>query len=209
MLSLVEEKALYKQGYRFVAGIDEVGRGPLAGPVMAAAVVMPPRIRKSKWSDAVRDSKLLTSQQREELFEPIKEHAISYGIGMISVQTIDMHGIAKAVRLAMKQAVEQLSPSADFLLVDYFTIPELKLPQKGVVEGDGVCFSIACASILAKVARDRIMVEMDRVYRGYGFARHKGYGTREHLECLRKLGPCQIHRRSFSPVRECLPDDRP
>jgi len=127
---------------------------------------------------------------------------VSYGIGMISSQTIDIQGIAKATRLAMKQAVDQLSPSADYLLIDYFRLPEVKLPQKGVIEGDSICFSIACASIIAKVTRDRVMVEFDKIYPGYGLADHKGYGTRRHLECLQRLGPCPIHRRSFQPVQE-------
>ena len=202
MLSIAEEKALYLQGYRYIAGIDEAGRGPLAGPVVAAAVILPKRIKLSNWVDKVKDSKLLTPSQREYLFDLIKEMVVSYGIGMISSQTIDIQGIAKATRLAMKQAVDQLSPSADYLLIDYFRLPEVKLPQKGVIEGDSICFSIACASIIAKVTRDRVMVEFDKIYPGYGLADHKGYGTRRHLECLQRLGPCPIHRRSFQPVQE-------
>jgi ribonuclease HII len=204
MLSFTEEKALYSQGYKYVAGIDEVGRGPLAGPVVAAAIVLPKRIKRSDWSEKVKDSKLLTASRREYLFEYIKESSISYGIGSINSQTIDLKGIAAATRLAMKQAVEQLSPPADYLLIDYVKLPEVKLPQKGVVEGDSICFSIACASIIAKVTRDHMMVELDKEYPGYGLANHKGYGTKEHLECLQKLGPCPIHRRSFQPVQEAL-----
>jgi len=208
MLSLAEEKALYAQGYRYVAGIDEAGRGPLAGPVVAAAVVLPKRIKRSVWVEKVKDSKLLTPLQRENLFDSIKDTVISFGIGMISSQTIDIQGIAKATRLAMKQAVDQLSPPAEYLLIDYFKLPEVRLPQKGVIEGDSICFSIACASIIAKVVRDRLMVEFDKLYPGYGLADHKGYGTRKHLECLRRLGPCPIHRRSFQPVQEAaLTDD--
>jgi len=204
MLSFTEEKVLYSQGYKYVAGIDEVGRGPLAGPVVAVAIVLPKRVKRSDWSEKVKDSKLLTASRREYLFEYIKESSISFGIGLISSQTIDLKGIAVATRLAMKQAVEQLSPPADYLLIDYVNLPEVKLPQKGVVEGDSICFSIACASIIAKVTRDRMMVEFDKEYPGYGLANHKGYGTKEHLKCLQKLGPCPIHRRSFQPVLEAL-----
>lgn len=206
MLSLAEEQTLYAQGYRYVAGIDEVGRGPLAGPVMAAAVILPQTIKPTKWADKIKDSKQLTAIQRENLVEYIKDLAISYGVGMINSQTIDIRGIAKATRLAMVQAVNQVSPSPDYVLIDYFTVPELKFPQKGVVEGDSICFSIACASIIAKVTRDKIMIELDDLYPGYGFANHKGYGTREHLKCLQKLGPCPIHRLSFQPVKEATVD---
>jgi ribonuclease HII len=206
MLSLDEEKALQAKGYSYIAGIDEVGRGPLAGPVVAAAVIMPPKIKHTAWLDGVRDRKLLSPAQRERLYNQIKGIAISSGIGMVSSQTIDIQGIAKATRIAMKQAVEQLTPKPDFLLIDYVKLPEVTIPQKGVVEGDSICFSIACASIIAKVTRDRLMVEMDTTYPGYGLANHKGYGTKEHLECLQRLGPCPIHRRSFQPVKDAAGD---
>jgi ribonuclease HII len=202
MLSLAEEKAARNKGYNYIAGIDEVGRGPLAGPVVAAAVILPPKIKRALWLHNIRDSKLLSASQRERLYDRIKEIAVSSGVGMISSQTIDIQGIAKATRLAMKQAVEILIPQPDFLLIDYIKLPEVSLPQKGVVEGDSVCFSIACASIIAKVTRDRLMIELDAVYPGYGLANHKGYGTKEHLDCLRRLGPCPIHRRSFQPVKD-------
>jgi ribonuclease HII len=123
---------------------------------------------------------------------------------MTTHQLIDSQGIAKATRLAMKQAVEQLSPAPQSLLIDYFRLPEISLPQKGITNGDDLCFSIACASIIAKVARDRLMVEFDRLYPGYGLAQHKGYGTRQHFACLSRLGACPIHRRSFRPVREVM-----
>jgi ribonuclease HII len=206
MLSLAEEKALQVKGYNHIAGIDEVGRGPLAGPVVAAAVIMPPKIKRAAWLDDVRDSKLLSPSQRERLYDRIKEVVISSGIGMVSSQSIDIQGIARATRLAMKQAVEQLAPKPDFLLIDYVKLPEVSLPQKGVVEGDSICFSIACASIIAKVTRDRLMVELDSIYPGYGLANHKGYGTKKHLECLQRLGPCPIHRRSFQPVKDAAGD---
>lgn len=206
MLSLSEEKSLYTRGYLYVAGIDEVGRGPLAGPVMAAAVVLPKKMQHTKWMDLIKDSKLLTAIQREKLYKDITDCAVSYGVGMINSHTIDVRGIATATRLAMVQAVKQITPPADYALIDYVTVPELKLPQKGVKEGDSTCFSIACASIIAKVTRDKIMVEFDNLYPGYGFASHKGYGTREHLRCLQRLGPCPIHRRSFQPVKEIIFD---
>jgi len=209
MLSLTEEKSLYKLGFQYVAGIDEVGRGPLAGPVVAAAVIMPKRFKRSEWVEQVKDSKLLSSSQRERLYTHIVNIAIGFGIGIISSQIIDKQGIAKATRLAMMQAVEQCNPSPVYLLIDYIKLPEVSLPQKGVVNGDSICFSIACASILAKVTRDHIMVELDKDYPGYGMARHKGYGTKEHMDSLTRLGPCFIHRRSFQPVKETIRFDKP
>ncbi|MBI4266959.1 MAG: ribonuclease HII [Chloroflexi bacterium] len=199
--SFAEEKSLLGRGYRLIAGIDEVGRGALAGPVMAAAVVLPGAI-KARWLREVRDSKQLTPPRREYLAEQIRWLAVAIGIGEASREVIDSQGIAKATRLAMKSAVEKLSPAPDYLLIDYFQLPEVALPQKGVPEGDTLCLSIACASIVAKVARDHKMIELDKVYPGYGLAEHKGYGTEAHLACLRRLGPCPIHRRSFQPVRE-------
>jgi ribonuclease HII len=203
MPSFAEEEILAAQGYQRIAGIDEVGRGALAGPVVAAAVILPRHI-DAPWLSEVRDSKQLTPAKRELLFHRIHEVAISIGVGLTPHHLIDAHGIVKATRLAMKLAVERLSPPAESLLIDYMRLPEVRLPQKGITNGDSLCFSIACASIIAKVARDRLMVEFDRIYPGYGLAQHKGYGTREHLECLTRLGPCPIHRQSFKPVREIM-----
>ena len=197
--SFLEENRLRRQGYRLIAGVDEVGRGALAGPVMAAAVILPPKLRAS-WSDKVRDSKFLSPEQRESLFGPIREAAVSFGVGSVDSWTIGSIGIARATQIAMAQAIGQLSPPAEALLIDYFELPDTRLPQKGVENGDTLCFSIACASIVAKVTRDRLMSEFDSTYPGYLFRRHKGYGTAEHVECLRKLGPCPIHRRNFQPV---------
>ena len=197
--SFLEENRLRRQGYRLIAGVDEVGRGALAGPVMAAAVILPPKL-KTPWSDRVRDSKFLSHEQRESLFDPIREVAVSFGVGSVDSWTIGSIGIARATQIAMAQAIGQLSPPAEALLIDYFELPDTKLPQKGVEDGDTLCFSIACASIVAKVTRDRLMSEFDSTYPGYLFSRHKGYGTAEHVECLRKLGPCPIHRRNFQPV---------
>jgi ribonuclease HII len=204
--TFAEEKTLITSGYTLIAGVDEVGRGALIGPVMAAAVILPLKFR-AKWRSKVRDSKQLTAPVREELSGYIRETAVSFGVGSASNEIIDSLGIAVATRLAMKDAVEQLSPPAEYLLIDFVKLTEVPLPQKGIVDGDGLCFSIACASIVAKVARDKIMVELEQVYPGYGLAWHKGYGTREHLDCLKKLGPCPIHRRSFGPVREVISQD--
>ena len=173
------------------------------GPVVAAAVILPHNI-KAHWRDRVRESKQLNTNTRELLFDCIHEIAISVGIGVSSSDVIDALGIIKATRLAMKSAIGQLVPEPQYLLIDYMLLPEVSLPQKGITDGDSLCFSIACASIVAKVTRDRIVVEMDRAYPGYGLAKHKGYGTREHLACLRRHGPCPIHRRSFRPVREMI-----
>ena len=197
--TFAEEKALHSQGYRLIAGVDEAGRGALAGPVMAAAVILPCGIR-AEWLDRVRDSKMLSPQQRELLFDYINDSAISLAFAMSDNEVIDASGIARATRLAMKSAVEKLSPEPQHLLIDYFSLPEVTLPQKGVTDGDSLCYSIACASIVAKVARDRLMVQLDSLYPGYGLARHKGYGTREHLAGLEKLGPSPIHRLTFRPV---------
>jgi len=201
--SFAEEKILEAQGYRLIAGIDEVGRGALAGPVVAAAVILPCGIN-TPWLDQVRDSKLLSPAKRELLFHNIHQIAISIGISLAPPEIIDTQGIITATRLAMKLAIEQLSPPPESLLIDYMRLPEVPLPQKGITNGDRLCFSIACASIIAKVARDRLMIELDRTYPGYGLAQHKGYGTEKHLSCLRQLGPCPIHRQSFKPVRDII-----
>lgn len=201
--SFAEEKILQAQGYRFIAGIDEVGRGALAGPVAAAAVILPLRIRAG-WLKLVRDSKQLTPEKREVLSHYIHKVAVAIGIGFVSSELIDKRGIVKATHQAMRLAVKQLLPPAETLLIDYLHLPGVKLPQKGVTDGDSLCISIACASIVAKVARDRLMVELDKTYYGYGLAQHKGYGTEEHLACLQRLGPCAIHRRSFNPVKDMI-----
>jgi ribonuclease HII len=203
MPSFGEEKILEAQGYRYIAGIDEAGRGALAGPVVAAAVILPTN-KSLPFITQVRDSKKLTPLKRESLFHNIHESAVALGIGMSGLDIIDALGIVEATRLAMKSAVEQLSPPADYILVDYMRLPEVNLPQKGITHGDDLSYSIACASIIAKVSRDRLMMKLDEEYSGYGLANHKGYGTREHVECLRRLGPCPIHRRTFSPVREMM-----
>jgi len=201
--SFAEEKLLRAQGLIYIAGVDEVGRGALMGPVMAAAVILPDNC-KGKWKSRVRDSKQLLPKEREYLYPFIKEAAVSVGVGESSNEVIDSVGIARATRLAMISAIGQLVPQPQFVLIDYFILKEIVLPQKGVVDGDSLCFSIACASIIAKVTRDRLVTAMDKDYPGYGFAEHKGYGTRQHLKCLRDKGPCRLHRRSFSPVSEMI-----
>jgi ribonuclease HII len=201
--SFTEEKGLEAEGYRLIAGVDEVGRGALAGPVVAAAVILPSEVN-APWLEEVKESKQLTPSRRELLFQHIQEVAISVGIGISDSELIDTQGIIRATRLAMLQAIEQLSPSPQCLLIDYMLLPESALPQKGIKGGDSRCFSIACASIMAKVTRDRLMTELDKVYPGYGLAEHKGYGTKEHLASLRRLGPSPIHRRSFQPIKDII-----
>lgn len=199
--SLVEENGLSSRGYHLIAGVDEAGRGALAGPVVAAAVILP-QCPDFPWLKSVRDSKEIPSAKRESLFSLITQEAVSFGIGVIDHQIIDSIGILKATRLAMCQAVEQLTCLPDFLLIDFLTLPQLKISQKPIIRGDKLCLSIACASIVAKVTRDRIMVELDQLHPGYGFANHKGYGTKQHVSCLHQHGPSPIHRRYFAPVRE-------
>ena len=201
--SFAEEEALAAQGYEYIAGVDEVGCGALAGPVVAAAVILPFPI-DAPWLDQIRDSKQLRPEIRESLSYHIRHIAISVGIGTAPHKFIDTHGLSKARRLAMKLAIGQLSPPPESLLIDYIRLPEVPLPQKGITNGDSLCFSIACASIIAKVARDRLMTELDRNYPGYGLAKHKGYGTEKHLACLRRMGPSSIHRQSFKPIKELI-----
>ncbi len=199
--NFAEEKKLAEQGYHLIAGVDEVGRGPLAGPLVAAAVILPPNF-DARWLSLVRDSKQLTRERREFLFPLIGESAIAIGIGFMPPDAIDAQGIMRATRMAMCSAVENLPHPPDFLLIDHLRLPDLDVPQKNITKGDSICLSIACASIVAKVTRDRIMVALDGVYPDYGFARHKGYATREHLSNLRRWGACPVHRRCFAPVRE-------
>lgn len=198
---LTEERQLWSQGYRLVAGIDEAGRGALAGPVVACALVLPPDFKPTRLG-LVRDSKQLPPARREFLFNILQNEALAIGIGITSPQDIDSSSILKATYLAMKTAIRQLLYSPHFLLIDGTTLPDTTIPQRKIIRGDKICLSIACASIVAKVTRDRIMIELHKVYPDYGLAHHKGYGTQEHLSCLRRLGPSSIHRCTFAPVRE-------
>lgn len=196
-----EEKRLTKQGYQFIAGIDEAGRGALAGPVVAAAVVMPAGCLHPK---AVKDSKLLSPKMRDKLFDEILENCLGYGVGIIGSDVIDEINIYQASKLAMKQAVmniEKVKP--DHLLVDAMKV-EVEIPQKSIVKGDLNIYSIACASIIAKVTRDRIMLDLHDKYPEYGFDAHKGYGTKIHLDCLEKHGQCAIHRKTYAPVANII-----
>jgi ribonuclease HII len=199
--SLNEENGLSARGYRLIAGVDEAGRGALAGPVVAAAVILP-QSASFPWLKSVRDSKEVPPAKREFLFDLIKQEAVSVSVGIIAPQTIDVIGILNATKIAMCHAVSQLSHPPDFLLIDYLRLPQLRISQKPIVRGDKLCLSIACASIIAKVTRDHIMVELDQLHPGYGLARHKGYGTKHHITCLHRQGPSPIHRHSFAPVRE-------
>jgi ribonuclease HII len=201
--NLDEEDKLKSQGYELIAGIDEVGRGALAGPVVAGAVILP-HPANLPWFGLVRDSKELNPGKRESLFELINIEAVAVGIGIVPPQVIDSVNILKATKLAMMQAVEKLPKQPNFLIIDRVTLSQCPIPQRGITRGDKLCLSIACASIIAKVTRDRMMEEFDRIYPGYGFAQHKGYGTGRHLSCLQKLGPSPIHRLYFAPVRNII-----
>lgn len=196
------EKAAMNKGYEFIIGTDEAGRGPLAGPVVAAAVVLP---RNCKLR-GINDSKKLTPLHRDVLYEQIKRASICYGISEVSPQVIDEINILEATRLAMQDAVEQLKPIGDFILVDGWENPRFTLPQEGIIKGDSKSISIAAASILAKVHRDRLMMIYDKVYPNYGFGEHKGYPTANHLAAVKQYGPCPIHRRTFKPIRLLLED---
>jgi len=201
--TLREERLLWQQGHSLVAGVDEAGRGPLAGPVVAAAVILHPQQQHS-WSRGLRDSKQMSPEQRLLFYERIHKEAWAVGVGVVSAQIIDEVGILRATKMAMTQALANLWVQPDAILIDALTLPKVEAPQKGLIKGDSRCLSIAAASIVAKVSRDGLMADYDGIYPGYGFARHKGYATPEHLRSLQRLGPCPIHRRSFAPVRDVL-----
>lgn len=196
--TLAFEKSAYAQGFQSIAGVDEVGRGPLAGPVMAAAVILP----RGLHIPGIDDSKKLSPHKREVLFEVISAKALSIGIGVVEPAVIDSINILQATRLAMLNAVEELTPQPDYLLIDGITPINTAIAQKTVKKGDSLSLSIAAASIIAKVTRDRLMLEMDLLYPGYGFAGHKGYGSALHMEAIRHLGPSPIHRLTFGGVKE-------
>jgi ribonuclease HII len=187
-------------GYRRIAGLDEAGRGPLAGPVVAAAVVLPIRCRLI----GCDDSKQLSESEREQLYSVIIARAIAVGIGSASHEEVDGLNILEATRLAMQRAIAALSPQPDCLLIDAVTLPGLAIPTRSIIKGDALSLSVAAASIVAKVTRDRLMTEYHRHYPHYNFLSHKGYGTEEHLRQLVIHGPCPIHRRTFAPVAEVL-----
>ena len=198
------EKAAKAKGYRWIAGTDEVGRGPLAGPVVAAAVILP----EDADLPEIKDSKKLSEKQRDYLDQLIKEQAIAWCIASLNEEEIDQMNILEASRCAMRNAVNGLSQTADFVLVDGLPNPRIEQPSEAIVKGDNRSISIAAASIIAKVYRDRLMDEYDALYPGYGFAANKGYPTEEHMQAVETQGPCAIHRMTFRPLSE-LPDGRP
>lgn len=192
-IELMREFEEKYDNYSYICGIDEAGRGPLAGPVVAGAVILP----KGKRILYVNDSKKLSEKKRNELFDVIKEEALSYGIGIVSTEKIDEINILQATYEAMRQAVSQLSVQPDILLNDAVTIPGIDVRQIPIIKGDAKSLTIASASILAKVTRDRMMIEYDSLYPEYGFAKHKGYGTKAHIEAIKEYGACPIHRKTF------------
>lgn len=191
MLSI--EKSLWNSGIKFIAGVDEVGRGPLAGPVVSAAVIF----RKGGFIDGVDDSKKLTSKKRELLYEKIMETALAVSVGIVDESYIDRHNILRATFVSMKDAVVRLEQKPGFVLVDGNRVPEWEYPSKAIVKGDTRSLSIAAASIIAKVTRDRMMIEYDKKFPVYAFAKNKGYATRMHIEAIKKEGLCPIHRKTF------------
>jgi ribonuclease HII len=190
------ERSAYRQGYRRIAGLDEAGRGPLAGPVVAAAVVLP----RGYWLPGLRDSKKLSASRRESLMDEITRSALAIGIGIIDQNIIDKINILQATLRAMQKAFESLSMYPDLLLIDALALPSVPVAQQSIIHGDDRSLSIAAASVIAKVTRDRLMMKYDSLYPQYNFKTHKGYGTKEHLEALSIHGPCEIHRRSFRRV---------
>jgi ribonuclease HII len=198
--TLEYEQNLWAAGVRYVAGIDEAGRGPLAGPVTAAAVILPPDLSIAGQLRGVRDSKQMNPGQREVWAVRLKKQVLAYAIGFASAQEIDVLGILPATRLAVQRALQGLSLSPEHLLLDFLELPDDPRPQTSLVKGDARSLSIAAASVLAKTARDALLCELARQYPGYGFEAHKGYSTPAHRLALARLGPCPIHRRSFQGV---------
>ena len=193
------ERLAYKEGASFIAGVDEVGRGPLAGPVVAAAVILPKNIEDLGFDD----SKKLSASKREEIYRLIQEKAIAIGIGIVDADIIDQVNIYQASRLAMQQAVSELKIQPDYLLIDAMKI-DVNTPQIGIIKGDAKSISIAAASIVAKQVRDQMMQEFDELYPGYDFSNNAGYGTPKHLEGLKTKGICPIHRKTFAPIKNYL-----
>lgn len=194
------ERSALGAGFTCIAGLDEAGRGPLAGPVVAAAVVLPHGLL----IPGLTDSKQVPEQERERLFAAIQAQAVCFGVGIADEQTIDEVNILQATIIAMERALQALDPHPDYLLLDAISLPRVPLPQKPLIKGDCRSHSIAAASILAKVTRDRMMVELHEKYPHYHFQKHKGYGTKEHLSLLREHGPCDAHRKTFAPVSRML-----
>jgi len=193
-----EEENLRERGFGLIAGTDEAGRGPLAGPVVAAAVIFPENYRH----DSITDSKGLSALEREQLFVEITHQALSWAVGVVGWRQIDEMGILNASKLAMRQAILKLDPSPDFILSDAVGLNIMGIPQKAVIKADETIFCVAAASILAKVHRDRLMMNYHKKYPAYGFDQHMGYATKSHLSAIKEHGACPIHRKSFSPFTD-------
>ena len=203
MLNLIEEKKIFSQGYKVIGALDEAGRGPLAGPVVAACVIFNANISINNQLSQINDSKKLSAKKREELFEVIKKNFIEVGVGICDHKTIDRINILQATFLAMKKAISSVKNKPDFIIIDgSMKLPNCSTPQQTYIKGDERLFTIAAASIIAKVTRDSIMQEIDQLYPNYGFKKHKGYGTKFHLEKLEQYGPCAIHRLTFKKVKK-------
>lgn len=188
------EKTIYDKGIEYICGIDEAGRGPLAGPVVVASCIMP----KDSMIEGVNDSKKISEKKRERVFEEVIKNAVSYGVGIIDETTIDDINILQATKLGLTNSLKDLKIKPNLILVDALkNIDTLGIPYRSIIKGDATCYNIAAASIIAKVTRDRIMLEYDKAFPEYGFAKHKGYGTAEHIAAIKKYGLCPIHRRSF------------
>jgi len=201
------ETPFWQAGLPYVAGLDEAGRGAWAGPVAAAAVILPADPEVLTQLNGVRDSKQMTARQRTFWAAEIKSQAAAWAVGFAAPEEIDARGIVPATRLAMARALDQLDPAPQHLLIDALLLREIDIPQTSIVRGDSTSLSIAAASVLAKTARDALMVAMDEEYAGYTFARHKGYGTRQHQAALAQLGPCESHRKTFAPIRRLLGEE--
>ncbi|WP_201365531.1 ribonuclease HII [Dictyobacter formicarum] len=200
--TLEEEMALFERGHSFIAGLDEAGRGCLAGPVVAGAVILPLSDNTLELFAGINDSKQLSAAARDRFYDHIMQHALAVGVGVVSVAVIDTRNILQATKYAMELALQQLSPTPDALLLDAIYLPKVALPQRSIIKGDARSLSIAAASIIAKVTRDRLMVELHKEYPHYGFDQHKGYGTAAHVAALHTYGVTPHHRRSFSPISE-------
>lgn len=190
------EEKLYDEGFHFICGVDEAGRGPLAGPLVVAACILPPFLR----IEGINDSKQLSAKKRKELYKVIVKNALAYKIVFVTEEDVDSLNIYQATKKGMLMAIAGLKHKPDYALIDAMPLGELEIPHNSIIHGDARCASVAAASILAKVTRDEYMEKMDIKYPNYGFKKHKGYGTKAHMQALEKYGPCKIHRKSFAPV---------
>lgn len=197
------EKELYKEGITLIAGTDEAGRGPLVGPVVAAAVILP----KNYSLEGLNDSKQLSEKKREKFYDIIYKDAISVGVGVVDAKTIDEINILEASRLAMKKAIQKLSVKPEYVLSDAMKLDGINIPYKDIIHGDALSLNVAAASVIAKVTRDRMMVELDEKYPEYGFKKHKGYPTKEHLENVKKYGVLENYRFTYKPIRDLIIND--